>query len=923
MKRILIFAFFLTVLGSLSAQQQKDTDFRYGKLKNGFTYYIRHTTFEPGNADFYLVQNVGALMEEDNQNGLAHVLEHMAFNGSLNFPAGIPAFLKRKGLPSPNAYTGQDETVYHINRVPTGNAGLVDSCLLVLHDWSGFLTLAPGAIEKERGIIQEERRTRRDLKVRMEEQVRPYMYNGSKYAVHDVVGTEEVLKHFNRKELQDYYHDYYRPDLQAAIIVGDIDAGKVEETMLRLFAPIPARKNPKPRIVYEIPDNPEPLFCKVTDREVPGNAMILMKRVKDKQPGTLEEMMKSNLLRLFYNKMVTRQLQVYVQEKQPDFLQASVNYQALVRGYSSLHILLRAYPGKDRQALRQLLGQLEYIHRFGFTDQALKEQADNYLMSLDELEKIRNPFRNEVYVQMYQNAFLEHKPFTTVTEDVTLSRRILADMRAADLQEWVKEWYDNDRNWVFIMQGNDSAYHFPSCREISAIIRETRTAGLAPVTQENQVAEVLMDFEPQAGKIVRTKRLRTLDAEKWTLSNGATVYYKYNNVDKKQITLFGVCEGGLSQLEAADLPSADALGDLSLQSGLYRHDARMMKLIMKEREARIMLKLGEEAQTITASAAQSDLETLFQLVYLQLTQPRFDRDAFDKYVYIKELDAQNRPLSVNDTLDAWMQQIRMKESPRRWKHDAAYYKAMNYERMLAVWQQLFGDAAGFTFYIAGDVGAAETRKLTERYLASLPALHYQHKAVTYDLRKKGSVKETFEANIPDDKYMVNIEFRNELHLTPVEEMTLGMLQFVLQERLFYVLREKEQGTYSIGVNVVPGPKQQFLGIQFDSSVEKGDRMRELVHGQIDELVREGISDEDFNDQVLRMRKSLSKRSIKPTNSFWINEIKEYETTGQLTESNAELAGMLNKIHPADLQKIVRKFFATAECKDLGVKSVTQ
>lgn len=921
MKRILIFTIWLIVLGPVSAQEQKDPDFRYGKLENGFTYYIRHTDFEPGHADFYLVQNVGALMEEENQNGLAHALEHMAFNGSLNFPESIPAFLKRKGVPAPNAYTGQDETVYYVRRVPTGDAGLLDSCLLILHDWSGFLTLAPEAIEKERKIIQEERRTRRDLQVRLEEQVRPYMYNGSKYAFHDVVGTEEVLKHFTRKELQDYYHDYYRPDQQAAIIVGDIDAGKMEEAVQRLFAPIPARKNPKPRLVYDIPDNPEPIYYRMTDRELPGNAMTLMKRIKDGQSATLEEMMKDNLYRSFYNKMVTRQLQAYVQEKQPDFLQASVSLQGLVRGYSSLRIWLKAYPGKEQQALRQLLGELEYIHRYGLTEETLKEQTDNYLAALDEVAKAKHPYRNEVYIQIYQNAFLNHKPITTVAEDMALSRRILAEMKPTDLQEWIGRWYSDDKNWLYIMQGCDSTYQFPTSQEITAIIKETKTADIAPPAKENQKPDTLMDFEPQAGKIVRTKPLRALNAEKWTLSNGATVYYKYNGQAKNQVTLFGACEGGLSQLDAADLPSADALGDLNLQSGLYHHDARMMELIMKDRQVQMMLKLGAEAQTLTASAEKSDLETMFQLVYLQLTHPRFDREVFDKYVYAQELNELTRPQTLNDTLDAWMQQIRMVESPRLWKRDSAYYQAMDYDRMLGVWQQLFGDAAAFTYYIAGDLDAGEARRLAERYLASLPALHTQHKAVDYDLRKKGSVKETFEAHMPDDKYMVNIEFRNELHLTPVEEMTFGMLQTVLQDRLFAVLREKEQGTYGVQVQAIPGSKRQFLGIQFDSSVEKGDRMRELVHEQIDELVREGVSEEDFNDQILRMQKNLSKRSIKPTNSFWINEIRQYETTGQLTESNADLERRLSKIHPADLQQIAGKFFASAECKDLGVKPV--
>lgn len=918
-KHLFLYLFLLSFCTLLHAQDSPDPEFRQDRLSNGFTYFIRHTDFEPGHAEFYLVQNVGALMEEDNQNGLAHFLEHMAFNGSLNFPEGIPAFLKRRGVTQPNAYTGQDETVYYINRVPTNNAGLVDSCLLILHDWSGFLTLAPEAIRKERSIILEERRLRRDLGVRMEEKARPFMYNFTKYAYHDVIGKEEILNNFNRRELQEYYHDYYRPDLQAAIIVGDIDIDKVEQEIRRLFSPIPKRENPKPRIVYEIPDNPEPLYTQVIDKEVPGNAVILMKRIKDNPSSDLTEMMKNNLLRLFYNNIVRRQFQTYTQENDPQFLQASINYQGLVRGYSALHLFMRAYPGKDLEALRQLLGILNRIHRNDLTEETLQEEKGKYLVDLDESEKTGNHFPNSVYIQMYQSAFLENKPITTVTEDMALSRRILSDMTAEDLHAWVKRWYDDEQNWTFIMQGNDSTYGFPTATEILSILKEAKNS-IAETREEVVEPRPLTDFEVKPGAVIKSRKLKKLQAEQWTLSNGLTVCYKFNPYEKQRVTLFGIGQGGTSLLEAKDLPSAAALNTLMLQSGIYHHDSKMMERIMKNKKVMLQLELGPETQTINALGEGKDVDTMFCLTYLQLTHPRFSRDEFQKFVYVREQDFLSSPRTIEDSLAEWMQHIRYVDSPRLWKQDTAYFRAMNFDRMVEIYQEFYGNPDGFTFYIVGDIPADRARRLAERYLASIPVTHRNLQPLHHDLRRHESIKETLTADIPGDKYMINIEFNNRLLLTPEERMTFQLIQLLLKDRYHYTIRETEGGAYSIEVNAAPGEKEQFLSVRFESSLDKGERMREEVHRQIQQLQDEEVSEEDFNDQVLNLRRNIAKRTFQPNNATLINEMIRYLKTKQFTEANSVLEKRLEKLRPADVQRLARKFFSTAECKDLGIKS---
>lgn len=497
-------------------------------------------------------------MEDDNQNGLAHFLEHMAFNGSESFKEGIPNFLKRHGVTQFNAHTGQDETVYYMTNVPTNNKELVDSCIIVMKDWSGFLLLKPDEIDKERGVIQEERRMRRNLGTRLKEQTDAHVYNHSKYATHDIIGSEEILKNFTPEELRAYYNDFYRPDLQAVIVVGDVDAAKIEAEIQRLFNPIPKRVNPKPRLVYEIQDNAFPLYAKAFDKEMTEASMTLLKRVKQNPPASLKEMMKQNLINRFYNQIMEKYLRKYVETQNPSFLETMVGFGGLVRNYDRWNIYIQAYPHKERQALKELMEEIERIHQYAINDKEVKEQVNAYLSGLDETEKNKDKFPNEVYVQMYQNNFLEGKPLTSIEEDIALSREILSGLTTKDVQDWIASWNSDSKNWVFIMQGNDPDYDFPTQEEILNIIQEARHKKLSSHAEEVK-AVPLIDFEIKSGSIVKTKKIKMLDAEEWTLSNGCKVYYKFSDQDGMKVSLLGESAGGQSLLPVEDLPSATGI----------------------------------------------------------------------------------------------------------------------------------------------------------------------------------------------------------------------------------------------------------------------------------------------------------------------------------------------------------------------------
>ena len=684
MKNILLLIIISIQIPRLLHAQDSPSIFRHGKLENGLTYYVRHTNLQPGKADFYLVQNVGALMEDDNQNGLAHFLEHMAFNGSESFKEGIPNFLKRHGVTQFNAHTGQDETVYYMTNVPTNNKELVDSCIIVMKDWSGFLLLKPDEIDKERGVIQEERRMRRNLGTRLKEQTDAHVYNHSKYATHDIIGSEEILKNFTPEELRAYYNDFYRPDLQAVIVVGDVDAAKIEAEIQRLFNPIPKRVNPKPRLVYEIQDNAFPLYAKAFDKEMTEASMTLLKRVKQNPPASLKEMMKQNLINRFYNQIMEKYLRKYVETQNPSFLETMVGFGGLVRNYDRWNIYIQAYPHKERQALKELMEEIERIHQYAINDKEVKEQVNAYLSGLDETEKNKDKFPNEVYVQMYQNNFLEGKPLTSIEEDIALSREILSGLTTKDVQDWIASWNSDSKNWVFIMQGNDPDYDFPTQEEILNIMQEARHKKLSSHAEEVK-AVPLIDFEIKSGSIVKTKKIKMLDAEEWTLSNGCKVYYKFSDQDGMKVSLLGESAGGQSLLPVEDLPSATALSTLIMYSGLYKHNTEMMQAILKGHHIMPNITLGETFEGVSGVCDNNETEMLFQIIYLFFEHPRFDRNDFDKYVYMNKLQVENTPRTVNDTISEQMQQLRVKESPRLWKADSKFYDAMNYDKMVAIY----------------------------------------------------------------------------------------------------------------------------------------------------------------------------------------------------------------------------------------------
>lgn len=918
--RTLCFICLLVCFSRLSVAQEKP--FRYGRLDNGLTYYIRVTGASAGKADFYLVQNVGALMEEDNQNGLAHVLEHMAFHATENFPEGVPAFLKRRGIQDLNAYTGADETVYHINGVPTADKGLVDSCLLVLHDWSGFLTLRADEMEIERKVILEERRQGMDLSQRMQGKLNAYLYNHSKYATHDVIGTPEVLNNFTAEEVRAYYHDFYRPDQQAVIILGDVNPDAVEAEVKRLFSAIPKRAGVKPRVVYTIPDNEEPYYCRLIDEDIPQNAVILMKRFRKPEIRTLDEQVKEQLCREFYNQIVGERLNDFIQEEEACFLAAQAGVHDMVRNYEGQNIAVTPFPGMEKEAVRQILEELERIHRYAITDEKLKELTDNYRLGLKQSVAMLNRMPNSVYLKIYQDNFLLGYPLAEVAAKLDATWHLLDSIDSRTLHAWIERWNAGDLNRIYVVQGNNPDYPFPDSDTLTRLIREARQSSPAPYARVfADTMPPLMDFTPVAGTIVKTKVLKDLDAEEWTLSNGGKVYYKHNDYETGVFNLLAGSPGGRSLLPAEDLPSADALNALFLQHGLYKYSARMLHAIMSGHSIDINIDLGERAESVNCSSTRDDAELAFQFFHLTIVHPRFSRPDFDKYVRAGKIQHAYAKPTTDDSITAVMQELHTLPSPRIHKVDTAYYAAMDYDRMVDIYDERFRNAADFSFYLVGDLPREEARRLVERYIASLPTRHVKETPVVHPYATTASATRDIRLGLPEEKYIVNIEYKNHLKTKEADKICLYVLRKHFDNLFRQIIREDEGGSYGVHIHAqaedYPFYDQTFA-IQFESSQAKGPQMRQIVHDQIKRFLEEGISEDDAEYYLLVLKKEHQKAFAEKNVAYWTENLQFYNRTHTQLDDPRYFDGIIDKIRAKDIVAFARKFFDTAQCIDVVI-----
>lgn len=920
-KQFLSLFLLLLAPASLFAQTvEQDASIRQGKLKNGLTYYIRHNAKEAGLADFYIAQRVGSILEEPRQRGLAHFLEHMAFNGTKHFPGkgkqlGIVPWCETIGVKfgtNLNAYTSVDQTVYHIGSAPIKREGIIDSCLLVLNDWSQFINLEPKEIDKERGVIHEEWRNRRTgmAMQRMMENVMPKIYKGSKYEDCLPIGNMDIVDNFPYQDLRDYYQKWYRPDLQAIVVVGDFDVDMMERKIQKLFGKIKTHKNPAERIYYPVNDNDKMIVAIEKDKEQPiilGHLYMKSEATPDSEKNSVKYQRED-----YINGLITYMLNGRLSEKKqvanPPFMSATVKNGAFFvsRTKDAFSLSISCKQDNVLGGVSVAVGEVERARQHGFTQSELERAKKLYLNAAERQLKMEKDYKNSHYVSQCVNNFLEGEPILTPTYNLQLVKLFDGEVSLAEVNSQVGEII-TDKNQVFIMYGPDKdGFVVPSESEIESTVLAAQQKSY-DAYQEEQVPATLMAALPAPGKIVSEKSYGKFGVTEIVLSNGMKVYVKSTDYQADQITMSMRGEGGTSVYGDEDIPNFAFLSGSITEAGVGDFTATRLRKALAGKSLKLAPSITSEGQRITGTSSVKDLETMLQLAHLYFTAPRKDSMAFEGMMnrnlsLLKNRNASSKVV-YNDSLSATLYDHNVRMAPVT----VEIAKKADYNRIFEIYRERFSDASNFKTVFIGKVDMAQLRPLLCQYLATLPSTHKaekSNKANVPQIVKKNEVvkfvhkQETPLANV-SVFYTANVPF------SPKNDLVLDMLTRVLQIAYTDSVREEKGGTYGVGVSFNLEKEDNpnaLLRISYKSDPKRYEELNPVIYKQLLNIADHGPVASSMDKVKKYLKKQYGQMAI--TNDYW-----SYVIWHQLDDDadfDKDYCKMVDNLTASDVQKMAKE-----------------
>lgn len=875
----------------INAQQPStlpiDPNVRIGKLENGLTYYIRKNALPANRADFYIAQKVGSIQEESNQLGLAHFLEHMCFNGTTHFPGNaLKEYLESIGVKfgeNLNAYTSVDETVYNICNVPLNTPGVIDSCLLILHDWSNDLTLDPEEIEKERGVINEEWRTRMNASQRFNEKMLPVLFEGTKYATCFPIGTMEVVMNFKPQTLRDYYEKWYRPDLQGIVIVGDIDVDAIEAQIKRTFADIPAQPNAAKRVYYPVNDNEEPIVFIGKDKEQTTiQALIFNKHeaTPDDQKNDANYLM-LNYAKYMISVMLNERLNELVQKSNPPYVHASVwddNFFVAKTKKAFTGFVACAENSVDL-GISTLLREIERARRFGFNETEYNRARINYLKGLETAYNERSKRKNDELTQQCIRHFLDNEPMPGIENDYNIYNQIAPAVTVEMVNEIMKSLVADNNKVVAIFAPEKDGLVLPTEEAVKKMLNEVAKEELTPYVDKH-ISEPLMKEVPQGGKIISETIEPVFGTTLLTLSNGVKVMIKKTDFRTDQILMRGFSLGGSSLFPDSEIDNINFL-NYALVGGLGDFSTIDLGKMLAGKQAGVSFNINDQSESVDGSCIPKDLETMLQLTYLTFTSPRRDDAAFTSYKERSKEAMLNQEMEPGTVFyDSINYAIKMGH-PRTKRLTSKGMDNVNYDKILEMYRDRFKDASDFTFILIGNVDTEKMKPLISTYLGALPSTHRKETFRDNQIRnRKGEYKNVFFKKQEVDKASNFICYigacpYNIKNMT-LFDMTCQALNLVYTEKV----REQEGGTYGVNVtgNLSKYP-EEIVGMQisFDTAPTKRDALMKIIYDELETMAKEGPTEDNLNKIKEFMLKKHAE-NIKE-NGYWLSWINEYLFTG--------------------------------------------
>ena len=815
LKKVLIAALMMFSTTAMVAQMQMppipvDPDVRTGKLDNGLTYYIRHNNWPEQRAEFYIAQRVGSIQEDDNQRGLAHFLEHMAFNGSKHFKGNeMLRWCESVGVKfgtDLNAYTSIDQTVYNISSVPTTREGIVDSCLLILYDWADGLLLEQEEIEKERGVIHEEWRLRTSAQMRMLERDLPKLYPNSKYGYRMPIGLMEIIDNFERPFLQAYYEKWYRPDNQAIIVVGDVDVDKIEQKIKDLFSPIKLPENRALVTAEPVPDNNEAIIVIDKDKEQRYNIVSLMMKHEsfpDSLKGTMAYII-ADYIKDAAISMLNDRLREYAEKPESPFLQASAGDGAylLSRSVDAFGLDVLPKDGQVEAALTAVLTEARRAAEFGFTPTEYNRFKANFESNIDKQYSNKDKRFNSQFVGQYVQNFLNNEPIPSIDYTHETMKQLIPvlPLEAVNmvLQELVSK---SDTNLVvlnFNTEKEDAVY--PTEESVKKAIVTARTAEIEAYV-DNVKDEPLMTELPKKGSIKKEVKNDLFDYTELTLSNGAIVVLKKTDLKKDQVLLRGYGYGGSGLYGDEDLPNLKMFNDVIEASGLGNFSHTELEKALAGKIASASMSLDAYREYINGSSTPKDVETMLQLVYLMFTNINKDQKSYDNLMQTTEVALRNRLLQPENVFSDSLSLTLGNHHPRVKPFDLDDLKKVDYDRILQIAKERTANAAAYTFDIVGNYDEEAIRPLIEQYIGSLPSQKKVEKSAYIDTDFKGEVINSFKHKAETPRSIaVMLWYSKDMPFTSENRIKAAMVGQILSMEYLKKIREDASAAYTVGAS---------------------------------------------------------------------------------------------------------------------------
>ena len=895
-----------------------DPKVRYGKLDNGMTYYIRSNDLPENRADFYIVFDVGAILENDDQDGLAHLTEHMAFNGTKNFPKkGVLDFLERNGVAfghNVNAFTSLDVTAYNLNDVPLTKESVVDSALLVIHDWSNYVSFEDEEIDAERKVVHEEWRTRRSADFRMMKELMPTIYNGSKYAKRDVIGSLDVIDNCTYETLRSFYRDWYRPDLETVIIVGDFDAEEMEKKVIALFSEVPKAVNPIPRPVFEVPNNKEPLVGIATDPEAQRNTVTVYFKHDIVQPEDKDvDYMRVLLVQRMYNDMINNRLNELVQKENPPYIVGYSAYTGMTRSKDAFMAVAFARDNEILTALNTVLEENQRVRQHGFTQSELDRTKMDILRGYEKAYKEKDKQKNNNYVWEYFSNYLTNEPTPGIEYEFAFANKVLPEISLEEINSLPASWITDDNIVVSITGLEKEGVTLPTKEEVLAVIEKSKNVKLDAYV-DAVLDKPLVAVLPEPSPVASTEVLNELGVTIWTLENGAEIILKKTDFKEDEILFDAYSFGGSSLIELEKIPSTDMTTTIVSQCGVGEFDNITLEKMMAGKVLRLNPYITDITEGFSGSTSPDDIETFMQLLYLKFEQPRFDREAYGAFLGRIKAWVQNTSTDPRTVANDSISFLMVDRNPRNSPMNTDKLNKVDFEEIKAIYNDRFADGANFRYYFVGNIDEAILKPLVETYIGGLSDKSEKETWKDNNVRPpKEDAVNVFNIPMETPKATVFVNYNGNMKYNAENIVYLSAIKYILSLRYTETIREEEGGSYGVGVwtSTSKYPYEGFkINMKFDCDPERAEALKSIVYAEVDKLKVDGPKEKDVNKTIEYFIKTREE-DLKE-NRFWLDALVSMDKYDLNTIDKANYEEIVKNMTVKKLQKFASMVFGSSK-----------